>query len=256
MPFVVINHQKIHYELYGDRGPYLLLHGPILVTENYWQETGYIEQLESIFRIVALEPLGQGRSDAPEDPEAYSMDARIAHVLGVLQEMRVDYTHFIGVGLGAQVGFQMAVSHRQVIRTLNTMSAHAYPLIDELPLQEEGVALLQQGNLQGYLDRCRVDEAFAPEQLEQLAEGTPSAYAHSLNASVHWEGIGDHLGELSTPMQLITATSEPRFLSVRESGRQMRFGRYTILPEMKFDRGLWSAELVVPALLDYLRRQR
>ena len=92
--------------------------------------------------------------------------------------------------------------------------------------------------------------------MELLQEGSAEGYAHSLQASVHWEGISDHLGELSTPMQLITATSEPRFLSVRESGRQMRFGRYTILPEMKFDQGLWSAELVVPALLDYLRRQR
>jgi hypothetical protein len=118
------------------------------------------------------------------------------------------------------------------------------------------VLLLREGKLKAYLDKCRVEEGFAPEQLEQLQSGSLEAYAASLEGSIRWEGISEQLSELSTPTQLITATSEGRFLSVREAGRQMRYGRYTILPRVAYDHGLWSAELVLSPLLEYLRRQR
>lgn len=140
MPFVIANHQRIHYETAGERGPYLFLHGPFLVNLDTWWQTGYIEQLQETFRLVVIEPLGQGRSDAPLESEHYSISARAAHVLEVLREVQVDYTHFLGFGLGAQVGFSLAVSHPESIRTLAAAGAHPYPLIDELQVLEESRA--------------------------------------------------------------------------------------------------------------------
>ena len=67
MSIVVSNKQKIHYELAGDKGPWMLLHTPHMIPMSAWKEAGYVKQLEQDFRLVMIEPLGQGLSDAPED---------------------------------------------------------------------------------------------------------------------------------------------------------------------------------------------
>ena len=60
MSVVVSNKQKIHYELAGDKGPWMLLHPPHMIPMSAWRESGYVKQLEEDFRLVMIEPLGQG----------------------------------------------------------------------------------------------------------------------------------------------------------------------------------------------------
>ena len=98
MSIVVSNKQKIHYELAGDRGPWMLLHPPHLIAMNAWKEGGYVKQLEQDFRLVMIEPLGQGLSDAPEDASHYTISSRIRHILDILREIQADYTFFLGMG--------------------------------------------------------------------------------------------------------------------------------------------------------------
>tara|TARA_B100000809_G_scaffold45295_1_gene39637 strand:+ start:5400 stop:6170 length:771 start_codon:yes stop_codon:yes gene_type:complete len=256
MPFVIANHQRIHYETAGERGPYLFLHGPFLVNLDIWWQTGYIEQLQETFRLVVIEPLGQGRSDAPLESEHYSISARAAHVLEVLREVQVDYIHFLGFGLGAQVGFSLAVSHPESIRTLAAAGAHPYPLIDELQVLEESRSQLRDGHIAAYLQQWRSEEHLSSEQQQQIANGNPEVYSISLTESCRWEGASEQLNSIRVSTQLFTATSEPRFLSVREAGRQLPNGRYTILPKIQYTHGLWHPDLILSPLQEFYRRQR
>ena len=117
MSIVVSNKQKIHYKLAGDKGPWMLLHPPHLIPMKAWEEEGYVKQLEKDFRLVMIEPLGQGLSDAPEDSLQYTISSRIRHVLDIMREVQVDYAFFFGVGLGAQVGFQISKEFPRRIRS-------------------------------------------------------------------------------------------------------------------------------------------
>ncbi len=256
MPFVIANRQRIHYETAGEREPYLFLHGPFLVNLDAWWQTGYIEKLQETFRLVVIEPLGQGRSDAPLESGHYSIKARAAHVLEVLREVQVDCTHFLGFGLGAQVGFSLAVSHPDHIRTLATAGAHPYPLIDELQVLEEAQNQLCNGHIAAYLQQWHSEAHLSSEQQEQIANGNPEVYSTSLGESCRWEGVSEPLNSIRVSAQLFTATSEPRFLSVREAGRQMPNGRYTILPKNQYTHGLWHPDLILSPLQEFYRRQR
>ena len=95
MSIVVSNKQKIHYKLAGDKGPWMLLHPPHLIPMKAWEEEGYVKQLEKDFRLVMIEPLGQGLSDAPEDSSHYTISSRIRHVLDIMREVQVDYAFFL-----------------------------------------------------------------------------------------------------------------------------------------------------------------
>ena len=55
---------------------------------------------------------------------------------------------------------------------------------------------------------------------------------------------------------LFTSKSESRFLSVRDAGKRMRYGRYMILPKILYSHGLWSSELIIKPLIEFTRRER
>ncbi|MBL4825066.1 MAG: alpha/beta hydrolase [SAR324 cluster bacterium] len=256
MSVVVSNKQKIHYELAGDKGPWMLLHPPHMIPMSAWRESGYVKQLEEDFRLVMIEPLGQGLSDAPEDASHYTITSRIRHILDILREVQADYTFFLGVGLGAQVGFQMSKEFPRRIRSLISVGAQPYQELEEAKYLQEKLNQIRSGNLRSYLQQWHSLDHLSANQEELILQGNTKAYALGLEASINWEGLGDDLTSLGTTTLLFTAKAEPRFLSVRDAGKRLRYGRYVILPKVLHSHGLWSSELIMKHLLEFTRRDR
>ncbi len=256
MSIVVSNKQKIHYKLAGDKGPWMLLHPPHLIPMKAWEEEGYVKQLEKDFRLVMIEPLGQGLSDAPEDSSHYTISSRIRHVLDIMREVQVDYAFFFGVGLGAQVGFQISKEFPRRIRSLISVGAQPYQELEEAKYLKEKLDKLRSGNVSAYLQQWHSLDHLSEEQEKVILGGNPEAYALGLKESVNWEGLGDDIKTLGTATLLITAKAEPRFLSVRDAGKLLRNGRYVIIPKVLHSHGLWNYELIIKHLLEFTRRER
>ena len=256
MPIVASQNQRVHYHIEGERGPYLILHPPLLLPVTCWYLSRYVDSLIENYRIILIEPLGQGKSDAPENPNYYTINSRIQHVLAVIKEIGIENFHFLGIGLGAQVGFMLAAQHPQRIRSLSTIEGHPYPMTTEMQEMEEGVQQLKSKEIGNYLQRWLSNKQLSLEQQEAIKRGNPKAYAIALSAMSHWPGIGEQLPSLTIPTLLFTATSETRFLSIREAGRSMQYGRYIILPKLKYNYGLLDAELIIEPLVDFIRKQR
>ena len=62
MAFVVSRQRKIFYDLDGERGPYLLLYPSLWMDLQSWEEAGYLDVLQQEYRVLRIDPLGQGRS--------------------------------------------------------------------------------------------------------------------------------------------------------------------------------------------------
>ena len=93
MPYASNEGVRIHYEVEGS-GPPLFLHVGFLGTLEDWrrEDTRYVEALRDAYRLVLLDPRGQGRSDAPHDPSAYTLDQRVGDVLAVLDAEGIERT--------------------------------------------------------------------------------------------------------------------------------------------------------------------
>ena len=256
MSFVISNKHRIHYRLSGERGPWLILYPPFILDNEAWDMSGYVQLLERDFRLMLIDPLGQGRSDSPEDPSCYTMESRVQNVLNVMQEVQMDYAHFFGVGLGGQVGFQMVVDAPNKVRSLITAAAHPYPRLDEIKTLDEGLDQLRSGNIEIYLQQWRSEEHLSLEQQDQILKGNPISHSIGLEACCRWKGVADHLESINISSLLFTCTSEPSFLSVREAGRRLRYGRYVILPKIVYSHGLWSTETIVEPMLEFIRKLR
>ena len=256
MPIVVSNKQKIYYELAGDKGPWMILHGPHLIPMNAWKDVGYVKYLEKDFRLVLVEPIGQGLSDAPLDSSHYTISSRIRHILDILRELQADYSFFFGIGLGAQVGFLMSKEFPRRIRALISLDAQPYQELDEIKQLKEKIDLLNLGKIKEYIDKWHSKDNLTEDQKKIITQGNSKAYALSIETSINWEGLGDDLKSIGTAILLFTSKSEDRFLSVRDAGKRLRNGRYIILPEVKRSSGLLDPELILEDLLEFTRRDK
>ena len=106
MPYATNDGVRIRYEVEGS-GPPLLLHIGFIGGLEDWGDAGYVAPLAGRFRLLRLDPRGQGQSDKPHDPAAYAVRDRVGDVLAVLDAEGIDRAHFWGYSLGGWVGFAL-----------------------------------------------------------------------------------------------------------------------------------------------------
>src|SRR5215218_3928149 len=81
--FVEHDGVKIHYEVYGQGEPALLLMPTwTIIDKRFWK--GQVPHLSRRHRVVVYDGPGNGRSDRPLEPAAYDQDAQVAYALKVL----------------------------------------------------------------------------------------------------------------------------------------------------------------------------
>jgi pimeloyl-ACP methyl ester carboxylesterase len=101
---------KIAYEVYGDGATsVLLLPSWSIIHSRCWKMQ--IPYLARYFRVVTFDPRGNGRSDHPAQPEAYSEREFAADALAVLDATGTDRAVIIAFSMGAQRALLLAAEH-------------------------------------------------------------------------------------------------------------------------------------------------
>ena len=98
----------ISYDAAGEGPAVVLLHGSAL-SRAIWRGLGYVKALEG-FRVVRIDLRGHGRSDKPEEADAYRMPRHVGDVLAVLDAERIGRAHVVGYSLGSRVAFSLAAT--------------------------------------------------------------------------------------------------------------------------------------------------
>jgi pimeloyl-ACP methyl ester carboxylesterase len=97
--------------------PIVLVHGTAL-SQAIWRGFGYLRTLSPDRPVVTLDLRGHGRSATPHEQTAYGMELFTGDVVAVLDTLGLDRVHYLGYSLGARVGFSLAVSHPDRLRSL------------------------------------------------------------------------------------------------------------------------------------------
>ena len=99
---------RLSYDEYGsgDR-PVVLIHG-LLMNRHMFERLGPA-LADRGHRVIAIDLLGHGRSDRPEDLQRYSMPLFAYQVNALLDHLGVETAVVGGTSLGANVSLQMAV---------------------------------------------------------------------------------------------------------------------------------------------------
>ena len=98
--------QQLHYKIFGDRGPPLLiLHGLFGSLENWASQA---KAFSRRLVVVAVDLRNHGRSPHVAD---MGYDLMADDVLRLLQHLGIDKTHLIGHSMGGKTAMQFALNH-------------------------------------------------------------------------------------------------------------------------------------------------
>ncbi|GAA1164038.1 3-oxoadipate enol-lactonase [Kribbella jejuensis] len=86
-------------------------HAPTVVLANSMGATwemwdANLEELEEHFRVVRFDTRGHGRSPVPPGP--YTIDDLTDDIVDLLDELRLERAHFVGLSLGGMTGLRLA----------------------------------------------------------------------------------------------------------------------------------------------------
>ncbi len=108
MPKIDRNGVKISYEVHGKGRPLLLTHG-YSSTSQMWKDQ--IEPLSERYRLILWDMRGHGRSDYPDDPNAYSEAATVGDIAALLDEVGAQRAIVGGLSLGGYMSLAFYRAH-------------------------------------------------------------------------------------------------------------------------------------------------
>ena len=108
--YVERNGVRIHYEVYGEGQPtVLLLPTWTIIHARHWKMQ--IPYLARHCRVITFDGRGNGRSDRPTEASAYAETEYAADALAVLDATGTDRAVIVGFSMGAQRGLLLAAEH-------------------------------------------------------------------------------------------------------------------------------------------------
>jgi pimeloyl-ACP methyl ester carboxylesterase len=111
--YAQVGPHRIHYLIGGDGPTLLLLHGhPSQAVE--WAPI--LRQLTAAHRVIAIDFLGYGESDAPDID--YSIATQTEMVKGLLDVLKIPQTDVLGFSMGGWVALKLAADHPDIVRRL------------------------------------------------------------------------------------------------------------------------------------------
>jgi pimeloyl-ACP methyl ester carboxylesterase len=209
MPFASSNGCQIHYRVEGN-GPPLVLHPGYLGQNEDWYRLGYVEALQAFYRLILLDPRGQGASAGSNDPADYTLPTRVADVVAVLDDQDIKRAAFLGYSMGGEIGFAAGLFAPERFTALIIGGAHPYfgePIYILAPIEEEAV-LLQSG-----MDRWvqEYERLYGPlseaVRAQWLASNGPALAAHVL-AYGKTSSLADRLASITLPTLVYCGTED------------------------------------------------
>lgn len=203
----------IHYEVSGS-GPWLTLSHSLCCDGSMWAPQ--LAALEKHFTVLRFDTRGHGQSDALAG--AYTFDQLTDDMLGLLDALKVERTHFCGLSMGGMIGQHLALKAPERIDrlvladTTSRMPAEAAPLWAERIriAQEQGMAVHVQPTLdRWFTPTYRASHPEVMETIGALIRATPVAgyigCAHAIAAI----DITSRLHAVKAPTLVIVGRDDP-----------------------------------------------
>ena len=220
---------RLHFEERGEGQPLLLLHG---FSGSAAALAPLARHLARGWRVLAVDLLGHGRSEAPRDPEPYRMERCADQLAALLRERDARPAHVFGYSMGGRVALALAVLRPDSVSSLALLGASAgladpraraarvrddRALADRI--ERDGVEAFARAwaELPLFASQKRFLSAEARAALQAQRQGNR---AHGLANSLRGLGSGaqppfhDALGALDVPVWLGHGVEDAKFAAI------------------------------------------
>jgi 2-succinyl-6-hydroxy-2,4-cyclohexadiene-1-carboxylate synthase len=215
----------MHAEVHPGVGPHLLLVHGLCSSRAQWRPN--LAGLGRFCTPVIVEVLGHGRSQSPEDPSAYAVEAYIDRFEALREELGAETWAVCGQSFGAGLTMRYALERptrvfAQIFTNSNSaLSPGAPPVSEEQRLarlagfEERGRAALEA--LAFYPKRTgRLPPAVEDELIADAERISLSGIANGLRYTSPGLCVTPRLAEIATPTLLVNGRRERRFQPLRD----------------------------------------
>lgn len=209
MPYTDSNGVQIHYRVEGTGRPLVILPGYLGEIED-WYRNGYVAALRNHYRLILIDPRGQGASGGSGDPADYALPGRVADVVAVLDDLEVSRAAILGYSMGGEIVFAAGVFAPDRFSALIIGGAHPYfgeSFYVLAPIAEEA-ALLRSG-MDKWVDEYErlYGPLSATVRTQWLAGNGPALAAHVL-AYADTPSLADRLPSITLPCLLYCGSED------------------------------------------------
>jgi pimeloyl-ACP methyl ester carboxylesterase len=256
MPYAVNNGVRIHYHVEGD-GPPLLLHVGFMVNIERWYQLGYVDALRNDFRLLMLDPRGQGASDKPHGVEDYAIQMFVSDIVAVLDAVGIARTHFLGYSMGAQIGFAAGVYAPERFTSLILGGGSPYfsqPSTVVMPSVREEAELLQRG-MSAFVERVEQHYGPLPSDVRaQWLDNDGEALAANTLAMETYPDITQEVSAVTLPTMIYCGTEdEGNYEAARRASEAMPNARFVSIDGLDHLQAFFRSDLVLPHVRAFLK---
>ena len=246
MAFLLRDGVRLHYQVTGD-GPPLVLHHGFGGSWSAWRYFGFVQQLRSHYQLIMPDARGHGLSGKPHDPRAYSLSERIDDILAILDELRIERTHFLGYSMGGLVGYGLGRRAQDRLRSLIVGAAHPY--------EDHSWDVFERvdgSNPTAFIAALEtaLDERLSEDMKANVLNN--DLWALSAAAKQKRPSMEHMLPAIALPCLLYCGETDSRHAAVRQCAAALPSGRFASLPGIGHFEGMMRSDLVLPHVMPFL----
>lgn len=245
MPFHTIDDVTYHITAQGTGPSLLLLHGFTGSGESW---AAHLPDLTRQFRVLTVDLLGHGQTDAPVDPARYAMPQAAEDLARLLAAVTGEGVHLLGYSMGGRLALYMALAYPELVRSLWLESASPGLATEEERQarirQDEALAQrIEAEGMQAFVDYWEGIPLFASQASlpgtvrDRLRRQRLTNRAVGLANSLRGMGTGSQpnlwprLGKLTLPVHLLAGALDAKFVAInRQMAAAIPHATLTIAP--------------------------
>ena len=214
MPQVDVNGIKTDYRIDGKEGaPYITFVTGIANDATMWD--GQVEALGKDYRTLRYDLRGHGDTQATEGD--YSMELLVRDLTGLLNELNIQKTHLIGLGLGGAIAQAFAIEHSHRVNVLVPCCCRAKMVPEFAALwhklreavAKDGVEVIVEPTVQRWFsDEFKAANPEALQKVRNMIRGTTTLGYLGVTAAFLSLNIEDKLPQIKAPTLYVSGAED------------------------------------------------
>lgn len=255
-----VNNITISYEIEGPaNAPVVTFSHSLSSNLELWELQ--LPELRDSYRVLRLDTRGHGNSSAPR--ESYTMQMLCEDVVGLLDHLKIDKTHFVGISMGGMIGQVLAVTHPGRVDklvlcdTTSQVPPEAGPDWEDRirKAEAEGMTALAQQTLERWLsEEYRRTHPQMTERIRKMIVRTPvPGYVGCCRAISRFD-VATELPKVTAPTLIVVGEKDQStpVATAEEIKRRIDSAQLVVMPNALHLTNIETADLFNRTLLEFL----
>ncbi len=254
------NGHSLHFELSGKRGgPVLAFSHSLASSIVMWEPQA--ERFGKDFAVLRYDIRGHGDSEAT--PAPYSLDQLASDFIGLLDALRVEKVHFVGLSLGGMIGQALGIFHPDRLASLCLCDTSCRTTAEGARIWEDRIASVRSNGLGPELEptmkRWFSDDYLAKgspllDRVRDQFVRTPVEGYIGCAEAIRGLDYQDRLSSIRLPVQVMVGERDPGTptAAARAIHARIEGAKLVVIPEALHLPNAEKPEIFNEALADFL----